>query len=274
MKKFIVTGKGGSGKTTFTKILLDSILLADSTAKILVIDADPSATLHLKLNVDVSKVKPLGELEGSEVLESSDSTNEEKTEFINKEVFKKYFSKVNYEKRNIYYGMMGHHTRNSCLCGYNNILNLVLKTIENLKNTNKLSEEFNFDYILLDREAGVEHLSRSVYKGDNNRIFILSWPSEDYLKVAREINDLADILGTTKNRTLVINDVFGELETQNSSNNLDTFVGDITSFINNSKDFIKLLEEHNLEEFLKKDKGIIHLPNLKKHSALKLDLSF
>lgn len=38
----------------------------------------------------------------------------------------------------------------------------------------------------------------------------VAWPSPSYLKVAAEIQSLADAMGTTKNRLLVINDTRGD----------------------------------------------------------------
>ncbi|BDQ05049.1 MAG: hypothetical protein KatS3mg084_0567 [Candidatus Dojkabacteria bacterium] len=62
-----------------------------------------------------------------------------------------------------------------------------------LRHLNKTQE---YDYILIDREAGVEHINRSVYGNDNDRLIVVAWPTSEYLMVAKEINDLADILGS------------------------------------------------------------------------------
>ncbi len=75
-----------------------------------------------------------------------------------------------------------------------------------LRHLNKTQE---YDYILIDREAGVEHINRSVYGNDNDRLIVVAWPTSEYLMVAKEIYDLADILGTTKYRLLVINNIQG-----------------------------------------------------------------
>lgn len=72
-----------------------------------------------------------------------------------------------------------------------------------------MNHKNTYDYIFLDREAGVEHINRSVYGGDNDRLIVVAWPTSEYISVAKDIYELADMLGTTDKRLLVINNAPG-----------------------------------------------------------------
>lgn len=233
MKKLIVSGKGGSGKTTFVKQFLDYLTIKSKQHKryrILLIDADPAATLHLKFDFDNSGIEPTGEID----------LDENNTSKLAEEFLANHVKKVDINGVKIDYAYMGHHTKNSCLCGYNHSLNEIFKEIQNNYND-------KYDLIVMDREAGVEHISRSVYGRGDDILIVVSWPTPDYISVAKEIFDLADILGTTSKRFIVFNDILSTDLTEESAqqialtNNIDA----TTLLMHNEKldkitDFTKL----------------------------------
>ncbi len=195
MRRIIFSGKGGAGKTTIFSLVLHFILQRFTDKRVLVIDADPAANLLQSLGIDNPDIQPIGKLDSlvpQNWDEYSDSFfNSSKTHHI---------TTLNYDGTKFDYGFMGHHEKNSCLCSYNNALNYMLRHL------NKTQE---YDYVFMDREAGVEHINRSVYGNENDRLIVVAWPTSEYLMVAKEINDLADILGSTKHRLLVINNTQG-----------------------------------------------------------------
>lgn len=212
--KIIFAGKGGSGKTTVVGLFLLHLLKTEPNAKVLVIDADPSANLSLTLNIDTDGLESIGSYDKVLQQQKAYSIDLDIPILLNNIV-----KEVNIANYKVDYSYMGHHERNSCLCSYNGGLNSLLKRKEILD---------KYDFIILDREAGVEHINRSVYGTENDSLIIVTWPTNEYLQIASDINKLADMLGTTKKRVLVINNsqdlVFSEQEIESAlaSNRLDS----------------------------------------------------
>lgn len=203
MKRLISAGKGGAGKTTVTAAILHRMISRDSNKKLnlFVLDADPASTLAQKLGWD-DKVpsKGIGELK-TELAETdmTEGNNTTKTKFVLEKVMKDAITKVDYNGNKISFSYMGHHEENECLCGFNTAVNSVLMQLYNNK---------AFDYIFVDRDAGLEHINRSVYNQDDDVLMVVTWPAKEYIAVAKEILQLADKLGTTKNRIIVMNSMF------------------------------------------------------------------
>jgi CO dehydrogenase maturation factor len=198
MKKIIVSGKGGAGKTTVSALLLKHLLENNENLNLLAIDADAAMTLPYSLGIELKDDRrSIGELELQE----------------GEDIIKKFTEEALYKLRlgnqdsnaSFDFAFMGHHTNNSCLCGYNSSLyNLV----------EALAKEDAYDLVLIDREAGLEHLTRNVYKGVEDYILMVSWLSPDYLSVVKRMLDVGDALGSTENRLIIINDILGNAENQ------------------------------------------------------------
>lgn len=205
MKKIIVSGKGGAGKTTIAAYLIKA-LLDRNVERILVIDADASYTLPLSLGIelDTQKYGPIGELQFTKtdrsIQSKQNASKQHLDEFIQKSLIKAKIGNKAFD-----FAYMGHHTNNSCLCGYNNQLRLLLKALE---------KENMYDLVIIDREAGLEHLTRNVYSNNQDLLVLVTWLSPDYLHVIKEILTTADVLGSTNNRVLIVNDIFGTKPTE------------------------------------------------------------
>lgn len=196
MKTLIVAGKGGAGKTTATSMLVHRLLQNRPDQKVLVLDGDPAANLALNLEISVMPEMPIGELKV--FLPENESAN------MDHELLKNFrehcLVTTTLEEMNFDFGYLGHHTDHSCLCAYNNALNRLLKL---------LKQDNAYDIVILDREAGLEHINRSVYGSKEDALLVVTWPSPEYFGVAKDIFELADILGTTDNRALLVNNVPG-----------------------------------------------------------------
>jgi CO dehydrogenase maturation factor len=195
VKRVIVCGKGGAGKTTLTSLIITQLSAEKPDARILVIDADPAANLAISLGTLTTPELSIGELDELVLEDNTESSRSILTQFFDKCVIP-----LEQIAKNVEYAYLGHHQKNSCLCSYNNALNDILKS---------LNQEKTYDYIILDREAGLEHINRSVYGNKEDVLILVSWPSEEYLGVVKDILELADMLGSTKNRMLVLNNVHG-----------------------------------------------------------------
>ncbi len=178
MAKFIaVAGKGGVGKTTFTALMLRDLVRSKKGASILAVDADPNANLNEALGMDV-------EVTIAELLEE---TKDPKAipEGMPKNVFVEYkLQQSLVETKQIDLLVMGGPQGPGCYCYPNDLLR---KHLENLSN--------GYDYVAVDTEAGLEHISRrTIQKIDV--MFVISDSSARGIRSAGRVNDLIKGLKT------------------------------------------------------------------------------
>jgi len=136
-----VAGKGGTGKTTFNALLI-RYLLEREKGTVLAVDADPNANLHEVLGLEV-------DLTVSDVLE--DTRNPRAIpEGMSKEAFVQYrLSQAIVETPRMDLIAMGRPEGPGCYCYANNLLREYLRTLGR-----------NYDFMVVDNEAGMEHISR------------------------------------------------------------------------------------------------------------------
>jgi len=97
--------------------------------------------------------------------------------------------------------VMGRPEGSGCYCAVNNILRRILQEI---------SEQYR--YIVVDNEAGMEHISRGIVN-KIDFLFIVSSPSKTSIQAATRINNLVNELGIMpENKALIINQAFNEVE--------------------------------------------------------------
>ena len=178
MAKYIaVAGKGGVGKTTFTSLMLRHLVNSKQGTSILAVDADPNANLNEALGLDV-------EITISELLELTKDPKAIPTG-MPKDVFVEY--KLNQslvESKQIDLLVMGGPQGPGCYCYPNDLLR---KHLENLSK--------NYDYVVVDTEAGLEHLSRRTIQ-EIDVMFIISDSSARGIRSAGRVYDLIKGLKT------------------------------------------------------------------------------
>jgi CO dehydrogenase maturation factor len=190
-----VAGKGGTGKTTFTALLV-RYLVATKRGSILAVDGDPSANLHLALGV------PLGVTVGGiredtrvEVSSGRYDASIPKAEFFEYEVYDALVEGQDFDLM-----AMGRPEGPGCYCAANNILRGVI---------DRLGDQY--DYVVIDNEAGMEHISRQTTR-DVDHLFVLTDMTLRGLEAAGHIARLVDDLGSRVYRShLVVNRCEGEL---------------------------------------------------------------
>jgi CO dehydrogenase maturation factor len=197
--KLAVTGKGGVGKTTVVAGL--ARVLADRGRKVLVIDADPASNLALALGFPRDqRLTPIAEMK--ELIE-------ERTEA--KPGSMGGFFKLNprvddlperysLEKDGIRLMVMGTVQRGGggCVCPENVMVRTLVAHLLLGRN----------EAVILDMEAGVEHLGRATAQAVNKLIVVVE-PGQRSLEVAQKIRQLAADIGL-KNIGLVGNKVRGQ----------------------------------------------------------------
>ncbi len=172
---FALAGKGGTGKTT-TAALVVRALYEQGAGTVLAVDADPNACLHESLGVTVER--SVGEIT-EEMLNSTEAT----PGGMSKNAWLEYnVQRFVVEEREFDLLSMGRPEGAGCYCYANNLIRGCL---------NDLSRAY--DYIVMDNEAGLEHLSRRTTR-DVDALLIVSDPSVRGIRTAERLNALADEL--------------------------------------------------------------------------------
>ncbi len=185
-------GKGGTGKTSLAAMTV-RYLSERRRGPVLAVDADSNATLHEALGVEVHAT--IGGLR-EESLAAVRSGDERPGGMSMEQLFDYQVQQSIVECTGYDLMVMGRPEGPGCYCAANNIIR---------KYTDKLSEQY--PYVVIDNEAGMEHLSRrTTHKVD--LLIIVSDPTVKGIRTARRINGLVDELKLdVDRRVFVINRV-------------------------------------------------------------------
>ena len=167
-----VSGKGGTGKTTFSALVVD--YLVRTTGKpVLAVDADSNANLDLALGTAAEKT-----IGG--VREHLTQNIKNMPAGMSKEVWvESLLQQALVEEKGFDLISMGRPEGPGCYCYLNNIFRRYLDLMTG-----------HYDYVVMDNEAGMEHLSRRTTRG-MDVMFIASDPSVRGVRTALRIRDLA-----------------------------------------------------------------------------------
>lgn len=143
-----MAGKGGVGKTTITGMLIN-YLAERSKGPILAVDADANANLNEVLGVEVET--SLGDIRelvarAEDQLENPIPSSMTKQEFLQYKLSNALTEEDNYDLL-----VMGRTQGKGCYCFVNDLLTAQLRKIAS-----------NYEYIVVDNEAGMEHISRGI----------------------------------------------------------------------------------------------------------------
>jgi len=182
-----VAGKGGSGKTSVTSLVI-RYLMKNGARPILAIDADPNANLGESLGLDIKQTV------GSIIA----SFNKEKINIppgMTKEAYLEYkLNEAVVETKGLDLVTMGRGEGPDCYC----YPNLILR-----KFADALTE--NYPYTVMDNEAGMEHLSRRT-TNDVDELLIISDHSVKGVRTVARIRDLvAELKLSVKRQSVLIN---------------------------------------------------------------------
>ena len=183
-----VTGKGGVGKTTIASLIIQWLVDAGETP-VLAVDADSNANLHEALGISYEAT--VGGIREDARKIAKELVGMAKQEFLDLRVQEALVEQHGYDLI-----VMGRPEGPGCYCYANNVLRDVIQRLAG-----------NYRHIVIDNEAGLEHLSRrTVLTVDY--LIIVSDCSVRGVRTAGRIAELATEMGTPiKQRGLIINRV-------------------------------------------------------------------
>lgn len=195
-KTVAVAGKGGTGKTTFSALLVQ--LLA-RRGTVLAIDADPSTNLNLALGLEMDgTVGDAREELMTAARSGSFGAGMDKRSYLEFRI-----SEALVESAGVDLLAMGRPEGPGCYCAANHLLRA---------NIDKLAS--GYDYVVIDNEAGLEHLSRQTTR-DVDVLFLVSDPTLRGIVAAGRAQDLVRELKTHVGQIgLVVNRVNGQLPSE------------------------------------------------------------
>jgi CO dehydrogenase maturation factor len=183
-KVIAMAGKGGTGKTT-TSALLTRYLLQKKQTPFLLVDADANANLNELLGLDVNMT--LGQIRKE--LKGELPPNITRDQFMEMKIHQALIEETGFDLL-----VMGQPDGPGCYCAANQYLAMTM---------DKLAE--NYKYIIVDNEAGMEHLSRMNMRSIDY-LLVTSDPSARGILTAKRISDITEPLGLeVKNQYLLVN---------------------------------------------------------------------
>ena len=144
-----LAGKGGTGKTT-TAALLIRYLTEWSDGSILAIDADPSSNLNLVLGMELEETVGGIREDMAQLVQSSGALAGAMPGGLSKQDYLDYqIQMALVEDDQVDLLAMGRPEGLGCYCAANQMLRVIVDRLTG-----------NYDYVVIDNEAGMEHLSR------------------------------------------------------------------------------------------------------------------
>ena len=189
-----VAGKGGTGKTSVSSLVI-RYLLKNKLGTVLAVDADPNSNLAENLGLEVRQTvgRILNEFQGEKLRIPPGTTKEAYLEYqLNMAIT---------ESRGLDLITMGRGEGADCYCYPNTVIR-------------KLIDEWskNYAYVVMDNEAGMEHLSRRTTQ-NIDELLLVSDHSVKGLRAVARIRDLVKELKlVVKRESMILNVVPGEID--------------------------------------------------------------
>ncbi len=180
-----VAGKGGTGKTTLAALM---VLALRERGPVLAVDADPNCNLGEALGIPVERT--IGALR-DEILENLADLP---SGVPKDQILELGLHECVAEDEGVDLLTMGHGEGPRCYCMVNHVLRRAIETLRG-----------NYRYVVLDNEAGMEHLSRRTTQ-DVDALLVVAEPNPVSLRSAARIVGLAEALKLrVRGKYLVLN---------------------------------------------------------------------
>ena len=174
-KIIALTGKGGVGKTSLSAMIVKILSETYPDKKILAIDADPAIGLATALGVEVPltlddiRTEIINTVEGGDTKTALELVSESRYKIVEAIV----------EKDNFAFLAIGRPESKGCYCRINSYLKSVIEMVSS-----------QFDYLVIDCEAGIEQVNRRVIE-QVTHLLLVSDASRKGLEVIKSISKVA-----------------------------------------------------------------------------------
>jgi len=199
-KTIAIAGKGGTGKTTVAALLIKFLL---QKGLVLAVDADPSTNLSQALGLPLDDTKTVGRIRekmAEDVSKDRLSPDIAKPEYLFSKIVESLIESKGFDLLS-----MGRPEGPGCYCASNEFLRASL---------DKLVKDYKYNYIVMDCEAGMEHISRQTTR-DVDVLLIMSDPTIKGVTTAARMKKLIEEMRSNVGKVgLVINRVRGELSSE------------------------------------------------------------
>ncbi len=201
MSKAIITvaGKGGVGKTSISAAIVRQLVKAHPEDRILAIDADPAVGLSTALGVEVGTT--VDDIRKAITQAGQEERDKRRAKAMLGEVKFRLFDAM-VETNGFAFIAVGRPEAAGCYCGINAYLKEVISM---------MSEEF--DYVVIDGEAGIEQVNRRVMEKVSHMLLV-SDPSKKGTTVIKTIKKVADELVMYEKIGVIINRLGDESQKQ------------------------------------------------------------
>jgi len=195
-----LAGKGGTGKTTIAAFLI-RYLIEEQGSSILAIDADPSSNLNMVLGMEVERT--VGDIrEGMlDLVQSSGALAGLMPGGMSKQEYLDYQVQMALEEgERVDLLVMGRPEGPGCYCAANQMLRVIV---------DRLGKQY--DYVVIDNEAGMEHLSRRTTR-DVDILLLVTDPTQRGLVAVQRMDEMVPGLDIGVGQVyLIVNRLRGEM---------------------------------------------------------------
>ncbi len=189
-----MAGKGGTGKTSLACLII-RYLLKHGGAPVLAVDADPASNLGLGLGLEVGKTV------GS-VLAGFNESKMIIPPGLSKEAYLNIkLNEVVVESRGVDLITMGRGEGAGCYCFPNNVLKSFIDRLLP-----------NYEYLVMDNEAGLEHLSRGTTERVDDLIIVSNHSVKGARTVGTVLQLVAELKLDIKRKWVVVNQAPAEID--------------------------------------------------------------
>ena len=192
-KTIAVAGKGGTGKTTIAALLIE---LLSKRGVVLAIDGDPSSNLNKALGLPLTDtVGDIREDMMKAVQSRSLDASIPKLDYLDLKI-----AEALVESERIDLLAMGRPEGPGCYCAANNMLRMCLKRLAK-----------NYDYMVVDCEAGMEHISRQTTEDVDILLLVSDHTLRGIISAARMKELIGELRSSVGRIALVVNRVYNGL---------------------------------------------------------------
>ena len=188
-KTIAVAGKGGTGKTTIAALLIE---LLSKKGVVLAIDGDPSSNLNMTLGLPLTDtVGDVREGMMKAVQSRTLDASIPKLDYLDMKI-----AEALVESKEIDLLAMGRPEGPGCYCAANNMLRMCLQRLAK-----------NYDYMVVDCEAGMEHISRQTTQDVDILLLVSDHTLRGIISAARMKELIGELRSSVGRIALVVNRV-------------------------------------------------------------------